>query len=72
MKFCLIVLLFPLLNLNAELTHLTIEDFDNYLFRDDKTSAQVIFTNPNASSTIKTRFLVAFPAGTFKKYAEVI
>lgn len=52
-----------LVQLKADLVHLNIEDYDNYLFRDNNTSVQLVFTNPNASSTIRTRFLAAFPAG---------
>ncbi|CAJ0951933.1 unnamed protein product, partial [Mesorhabditis belari] len=55
---------FVSLSFADDLLKLSPADYDNFLFRDDKTAAQVVISkaNPN-SATIQTRFLVAFPAG---------
>jgi hypothetical protein len=47
--------------------HVSFGDYENYLYRDDKTAAQVLFTSANASSSIKTRFIAAFPGSVFSK-----
>lgn len=48
---------------DTELNHLTISDYENYFFRDQTTSAQIVLTSSSAPSKIQPRFLVAFPAG---------
>lgn len=42
--------------------HLTFSNYDNYLYRDNTTACQLLFTQANATSTL-TRFIAAFPAG---------
>lgn len=58
-----LLFLFNVAKAAVESTHLSYEDYENYLYRDDKTSVQLLFTNPKAQSSIKPRLIVAFPAG---------
>ncbi|KAI9290089.1 hypothetical protein BC943DRAFT_364605 [Umbelopsis sp. AD052] len=42
--------------------HVAFSSYDNYLYRDNTTATQLLFTQPNATST-RPRFIAAFPAG---------
>jgi hypothetical protein len=42
--------------------HLSFSNYDNYLYRDNTTASQLLFTQTNVTST-RTRFIAAFPAG---------
>ncbi|KAI8584777.1 hypothetical protein K450DRAFT_267434 [Umbelopsis ramanniana AG] len=42
--------------------HVAFSSYDNYLYRDNTTASQLLFTQSNATST-RPRFIAAFPAG---------
>lgn len=42
--------------------HLSFSSYDNYLYRNNVTASQLLFTQTNVTST-RTRFIAAFPAG---------
>ncbi|KAH8553472.1 hypothetical protein BGW37DRAFT_555536 [Umbelopsis sp. PMI_123] len=42
--------------------HVAFSSYDNYLYRDNTTASQLLFTQTNATTT-RTRFIAAFPAG---------
>lgn len=61
MRLLFFVVVVFLTSVSTGLIHLVPDDYDNYLFRDNVTSAQVVVTSPDASPGIRTRLVVAFP-----------